>query len=156
MSQAVQMLLSQNLCRNHQSRLVTCCIGGIHSQTSHHSLTTTNISLQEAVHVGRRLQITENFFQTSLLSFRQRKWQLSLLLSQHFFLPRNSQSLADILGFMLQNLQLHLKIKKFFKLDSTQGLLIFCQILRKVHSTHSLSAPQKLIALQKNRRKIFL
>ena len=106
--------------------------------------------------MGRRLQITENFFQTPLLSFRQGKRQLSLLLSQHFFLPRNSQSLTDILGFMLQNLQLHLKVKKFFKLDSTQGLLVFCQILRKVHSTYSLSAPQKLVALQKDRRKIFL
>ena len=150
------MLLSQDFCRNHQSRLVTCRIGGIHSQTSHHGLTTANISLQEAVHVTRRLQITENFFQTPLLSFRQRKWQGSLLLSQHFFLPRDSQSLADILGLMLQNLQLHLKIKKFFKLDSTQGLLIFRQILGKVHGTHGLSPPQKLVALQKDRGKIFL
>ena len=150
------MLFSQNFCRNHQSRLIACRMGGIHGQTSHHGLTTTNISLQEAVHVGRRLQITENFFQTSLLSFRQRKWQLSLLLSQHFFLPRNSQSLADILGFMLQNLQLHLKIKKFFKFDPTQGLLIFRQILRKVHGPHSLSTPQKLVAIQKDRREIFL
>jgi len=83
------------------------------------------ISLQEAVHVARRLQITENFFQTPLLSCRQRKWQCSLFLSQHFFRPRDSESLADILGLMLQNLQLHLKIKKFFKLDSTQGLLVF-------------------------------
>ena len=150
------MLLSQDFCRNHQSRLVTCRIGGIHGQASHHGLTTTNISLQETVHVARRLQITENFFQTPLLSFRQGKRQLSLLLSQHFFLPRNSQSLADILGLMLQNLQLHLEIKKFFKLDSTQGLLIFCQILRKVHGTHSLSALQKLVAFQKDRRKVFL
>ena len=75
--------------------------------------------------MGRRLQITKNFFQTSLLSFRQRKWQCCLLLSQHFFLPRDSESLTDIPGLMLQNLQLHLEIKKFFKLDSTQGLLVF-------------------------------
>ena len=156
LSQAIQMLLSQDFCRNHQSRLVTCRIGGIHGQTSHNGLTTTNISLQKTVHMGRRLQITKNFSQTPLLSFRQKKWQCCLLLSQHFFRPRDSESLADILGLMLQNLQLHLKIKKFFKLDSTQGLLIFRQIPRKVHGTHSLSAPQKLVALQKDRRKIFL
>ena len=51
---------------------------------------------------------------------------------------------------------MHLEIKELLKLDSTEGLLVFCQILRKMHGTNGLTTGHEFVFVQQGLGKIFL
>ena len=92
-----------------------------------------------------RLHVGQNFLQTLFLSLSQGKRQ-AFFDSCHLFLrPIQNQTASLNSIFRLERLQLHLEIKEFLKLDTAKGLLVFCQILGKMHGTHSLTARHEFV-----------